>query len=270
MIGLISRGVVMLRPALIFATAICFVAPASTVCASVLFNQSVTPDVLFGSGNANGSFSTNDTTISNIEIGLRAKQRFPAANIFNNNLNGTYSFATGIGIGGPGTPAFPRPLWNFEWSINTDLSGLSGVKLDGLTYQIRIDYDPSPIGTNFQSFDPINVALADHAIGDNTTGNGGGSVAANAAAYAGLISTKNVAQNSWSLSFFDDATHIIDPNVDGTYTIQLEALIPGAAPILASIDVIVGTGSPVPEPIAFLTWAGLIGCAAVAARPPQR
>jgi hypothetical protein len=265
----------MLRPALIFAIAICFAAPVSTVCASVLFNQSVTPDILFGAGNLNGNFSTNDPTTSNIEIGLRAKQRFPAANIFNNNFNGTYSFGTGIGVGGQAG----RPLWNFEWSINTDVSGLGGIDIKDLTYQIRIDYDPSPFGTNYQSFDPIHslnpnngLVLWDHGIGDNNTPNGGGDNDAGrtAATYDTLIDNNNVAQNSWSLSFYDDATHIIDPNINGTYTIQLEAFIPGAAPIMASIDVIVGSGHPTPEPVAFLTWAGLIGCAAVVVRRPQR
>ena len=53
------------------------------------FDQDITPDVIFGSGNANGSWTTE--RVSGLEIGLRAKLRFDAScapdNIFNSKLN---------------------------------------------------------------------------------------------------------------------------------------------------------------------------------------
>ncbi|MDA0239394.1 MAG: hypothetical protein O3A84_05115 [Proteobacteria bacterium] len=71
----------------------------------------VTPDVIFGSGNANGSFTvgTGIALGGTVEIGLRAKNRFPAANQFNYDGTKTYTFPAGEGSPG-------RSIWNFEWS----------------------------------------------------------------------------------------------------------------------------------------------------------
>ncbi len=101
----------------------------------------INPDVIFGTGgNANGSFTVG--TSNNIEIGLRAKQRFPPANIFNYDGAETYTFSAGESASGSG-----RPLWNFEWAVNTDLSGTSGVKLADLTFNLKLDLDKfSPKG----------------------------------------------------------------------------------------------------------------------------
>jgi hypothetical protein len=152
----------------------------------------------------------------------------------------------------------------------------SGV-LNGFTYELRIDFDPTAGTNNFQTFDPINVAFADHGIGDNSTPNGDGDddiPGRTAGDYSFLIANNNVAQNSWTMTFFDDATHVFDPNIDGTYTIQLAAYSRETNPTLlasASIDVIVGEGgAPIPEPLSFLAWGGLIGCALVASRRHQR
>jgi hypothetical protein len=45
---------------------------------SLLFDQDVTPDVIFGSGNANGAFTIDQS--NGIELGLRGKLRFDASN----------------------------------------------------------------------------------------------------------------------------------------------------------------------------------------------
>lgn len=62
------------------------------------FNQNVTPDVIYGSGNANGSWTVDRS--NGVELGLRGKLRHNAAgapeNTFNSNGNGTYSFAAGV------------------------------------------------------------------------------------------------------------------------------------------------------------------------------
>lgn len=182
---------------------------------SVANAANVTPDVIFGSGNANGSFTVG--TANNVEIGLRAKQRFPAANIFNYNGVDTYDFSAGESSSGSG-----RPLWNFEFSINTDVSGNSGVDLADLTYELKLDTDPGA-GTNFTSiFDPIFLApQMDHSIGDNSTGNGAGVEAAtgDVAGYANLLANNNVAQNSWTFHWFA----AIDPTISGLYGIMLSA-----------------------------------------------
>jgi hypothetical protein len=91
----------------------------------------VTPDVIFGSGNANGSFTVSES--GGVELGLRGKLRYNSAglpeNVFNYDGVKTYVF----------DPAFSnapsnRSIWNFEWSINSNADGNSGFNLDALTY----------------------------------------------------------------------------------------------------------------------------------------
>ncbi len=175
----------------------------------------VNPDVIFGSGNANGGFTVG--TNNNIEVGLRAKQRFPAANIFNYDGTDTYTFQAGESAPGSG-----RPLWNFEWSVNTDVSGTSGATVGDFLYRLKLDTDPGA-GQTFTSFDPIMgfpyILGADHAFGNNSTGNGGGTVG-NPLNYATMLDTMNVVQNSWAFNWFA----AIDPTIAGLYTIEMEVL----------------------------------------------
>lgn len=236
--------------------------------AVIMFDQDVTPDVIFGSGNANGFFTVDVNT--GIEVGLRAKLRHDATgapqNIFNSNGDGTYSFDAGVAP----TQASPTAVWSVEWSINADANDNPQEVLDSLTYELGIDSDPTVLGTSFASFDPINGAnpgaggavFWDHAIGDDNTGNGGGTVATDAAEYASLISSNTVAQNSWKAHWILDGT--FDPTVDGTYDFYLAAFDGGQEVVRTEIQVIVGTGTPaqqvVPEPAALvLLSAGLLG-----------
>ena len=196
------------------------------------YNQNVTSDVIFGSGNANGAFTV--ATGSDVELGLRAKVRYPSpANTFNSNGDGSYNHAAGsFGSGGI------QSGWNFEWSINSNVSG-SGQNLDQLTYELGLDFDPSD-GVDFQVFDPINQPYADHAIGDNSTGNGGGAVATDATDYATFIAANNLAQNSWRHNFFG----AFDGNVDGRYEVYLKAFDNLGNEVAATaISVIVGSGT---------------------------
>jgi hypothetical protein len=143
------------------ASALILLLPAS---ASALdFDQNVTNNVIFGSGNVNGSFTTD--TNGGVELGLRAKLRFDInndpQNVFNSNGDGTYSFdatapPTGFGFA-PGSSS--TAIWNFEWSINTDTTDPTGLFLGDLTYMMQIDFDAG-LGTNFLSFDPINIGGA--------------------------------------------------------------------------------------------------------------
>ncbi len=173
------------------------------------------PDVIFGTGNGNGGFTVG--TNNNIEVGLRAKQRFPAADIFNYDGTDTYNFQAGESSPGSG-----RPLWNFEWSVNTDVSGTSGATVGNFLYRLKLDTDPGA-GQTFTSFDPIMgfpfVLGADHAFGDNNTGNSAGTEG-NPLNYGTMLSTMNVVQNSWAFSWYA----AIDPTIAGLYRIELEVL----------------------------------------------
>lgn len=222
---------------------------------AVLFDENVTPDVIFGSGNANGSFTVDRD--NGVELGLRGKLRHNASgapeNTFNSNGDGTYSFATGVAP----TQSAPTAVWSFEWSINTDYDDSTGYNLDDLTYSLGIDSDASQ-GTSFASFDVINSAVFDHAIGDNSTGNGGGTSATSAASYATLISGNNVAQNSWKAHWFLAG---FDPTVDGTYDFYLEAFDGATSLARTEMQIIVGAGgASVPEPgMLLLLSMGLMG-----------
>ncbi|WP_088331412.1 PEP-CTERM sorting domain-containing protein [Lacimicrobium sp. SS2-24] len=243
---------------------------AGSAQAALMFDANVTPDVIFGSGNANGNYTVDQN--NGIELGLRGKLRHNAAgapeNTFNSNGDGTYSFNAGVAP----TQAAPTAEWSFEWSINTDYDGSSGYVLSDLTFLLGLDSDPS-LSANYSSFDVINGAPCfDHALGNNATGNGGGlatncGAATAAADYSANISNFNVAQNSWKPHWFIAP---FDPTVDGTYDFFLAAFnVDGSELARTSIQIIVGDGgqTTIPEPAPLiLLLSGLIGLAGVRKR----
>ncbi len=220
--------------------------PISSQAAPLLFNQNVTPDIIFGTGNTNGDFTVDRN--NGVELGLRAK--IPFVGTINSNGDGTYSYSL----------AEANPRWNFDWTVNTNFDGSTSRNIDDLTYLLSIDYDPG-VGTNFLSFDPITPSSAvpffDHSIGTNATTNGGGTEAGDAATYASLIAGNNVLQQSWRHAFFTHPTLAYDPTIDGTYDITLTAFDSSGQVASTSIQVIIGAGgAPIPEP-ATLSLLGL-------------
>lgn len=227
--------------------------------AAISYDQNVTPDVIFGSGNANGSFTVDRT--GGVELGLRGKLRHNAGgapeNTFNSNGDGTYTFNAGVAP----TQSYPTAEWSFEWSINTDFDNTSGLALGDLTYELSLDTDPSG-ATSFLTFDPINdvnpgnaMVLWDHSMGDNSTTAATDVISGDAATYATNIATYNVAQNSWKPHWFIPG---FNPEVNGEYTITLSAF--DTLGQVASSSIVINA---IPEPgsIALMGLGGLFGTA---------
>jgi hypothetical protein len=235
----------------------CLVALSSPAFAALQYDQDVTNEAIFGSGNANGSFTTDRA--NGIELGLRAKLRHNGSglpeNTFNSNGDGTYTFDAGVAP----TQSYPTAVWSFEWSINSDYDGSSDSFLDDLTYELSMT---SSTGASITAFDPINgvnpgngMVFWDHSTGTNGTANGAGVEATDAANYATLIAGNNLAQNSWKPHWFAAG---FDPTLNGTYDFVLTAF--DGTNQVASTAIQINT---VPEPATFaLVGLALVGCIA--------
>ncbi|MBA4177864.1 MAG: hypothetical protein C0505_15105 [Leptothrix sp. (in: Bacteria)] len=240
-------------------------AASATGHAAVVHNSDIAGNVIFGSGNTDGGWTINQT--GNMELALRAKVRYDVTtggplNVFNANGDGTFSHAAG----NPGGANAGRARWNFEWSVNTDASGIGGAKLSAYDFVLGVDSDAG-VGTNFGSYSlvgnsPVAGAPYDHSFGDNSTAQSAGTEATSAATFAALLASSSTMQNSTNMEFVDDGILFgsnFDPNIDGNYSFFLEArdATTGALIGRTDITVIVGRGATVPEP----TSLALIGLA---------
>lgn len=258
---------------------------ASSASANIEFDENVTGNVIYGTGNTNGFFTTDRA--NGVELGLRGKLRHNGSgapeNTFNSNGDGTYSFGAGVAP----TQLFPTAEWSFDWSINSNYDGGAGVNLNGLRYELGLDSDASQ-GTFFNTFDPINdYNLAnpggywDHAFGNNLTAQGAGVEATNGfpitlgmtadqiaaahdgrtAAYGPLVAGNNLAQNSWKAHWYIPG---FNPTLDGTYDIYLRAFdLDDNLMASTSIQIIVGQGGAV-VPVPAAAPLGLLGMGLVA------
>ncbi len=115
--------------------------------------------------------------------------------------------------------------------------------------------------------DATGTVQWDHAIGNNSTGNGGGTSisnsADNVAGYAALIAANNVAQNSWNMEFFNNSPwDTFNPNQVGTYDFYLAAF--DGQTQVARTDIKIHV---TPEPATMLLFGvGLLGIAGVSRR----
>lgn len=195
----------------------------------------VTPDVIFGSGNANGGFTIVDNPGLGLELGLRAKLRYDLTgqpqNIFNWDGVNTYRFNPN-----QGNPPGNQAIWNYEWSINSNFNGEGG-NLNNFSYNISITGPGISTGILVNPYNPfsagiLGVGARTSTVGTNDTVNGGG-VNFTGGCTGSLLnltcgappSNFNVAQNSYNIGFFPSPAD--DPQAEGLYSVTLSALSGG-------------------------------------------
>lgn len=232
----------------------------NAVAAPVNGTGDLASDVIFGSGNADGSFS--GTTVNDIELALRGKLRYDLGgspqNTFNYDGASTYTFDPN-----DGNPPANRSLYSIDWSVNSSATG-AGPNLNSYIFALSFDYDPTANATYTLIDLVVTGLLRDHAIGTNATANGGGTTAGDVATYNGLLANNNVAQNSWNAGFGAAAAGF-DPQTEGQFSARLE-VFDLQENLLAStaIDIIYGDVPlgevPTPAPLALMGLA-LVGVA---------
>jgi hypothetical protein len=227
--------------------------------ATVTYDGNAFPNVIYGSGNANGSFTVFEK--DGIEVALRGKVRFPVpTGAYNSNGDGTYSFDAGDACPGfgwlPAPLCLATPVWNYDWSINTDTTGSTGMVVSDYRYEIGLDRH-SGSKTMFTTFDPISPSLAipawDHSFGDNgTLPNAGSEVTGPTlpnfiAQYSDFLDNSNVVQNSWNYEFHNEAgtgLENFDPADGGRFVIFLRVIDPEQNKTLVEARIEVITTTP--------------------------
>ena len=208
--------------------------PVAIAKADILYDQNVTGGVNYGVGNLNGGFTVFQDAGQGLELGLRAHTRYPSANDTAAGImshgNGTYGNFVAQGFFSNGLPGGPRGSWNFDFSINSNFNGAGG-NLSNLTYQLKIDFDPSG-AVNFLTLNPIT------SIGDNAP-----------------LGSSTLAQNSENLAFFA-GPQPFNPNVSGIYDVVLQAFQGNTLVGQTSVQVLVGNVVN-PEPASIALWSVL-------------
>ena len=192
--------------------------------AVVTYNTNIV--AIYGSGNPSTGWTAD--TSNGIQLALRAKLRSGGANATTNSM-GTYSYAT--------APS-PRGLWNYEFSINSDVAnGTNPLSL--YDFYLAVDGNPSQC-VSYTTVDPL-MHWNDNSYGNNSTASGQGVEGSFA-----LGATNNVAQGSQNITFGDypGGAQALTPNA--TYNYELYAVNKGAGPNgarLASIGITVVVGA---------------------------
>lgn len=253
----VSKSINFLKPAILTAV-IALSAPTAAYASLINSTGLVTPDIIFGTGgNANGSF-TGETN-NNIEVGLRAKQRYPAANTFNYDGVDTYTFDSTVLNTNPAN----RSVFNFEWSINVNQDGSSGLVLSDFGYLFSFDTDPTSM-VSYASFDPFNsFGYFDHSLGNNSTASNGGIESTSNAVLTTNMNLFSVAQNSANLGF----GYSTNPDLPGSYNFRMDVIDLGTDLAISSAEItVLVTPLAVPLPATLPLLLGGIGLLSFMAR----
>lgn len=223
---------------------------ANTAFAVPLYDQNITPDVIFGSGNANGAWTVE--TAGNTELGLRAKVR--GANVFNSNGDGSYNHESGFSSG-------TAAKWNFEFSINLKADGVS-IRDPVVALFMQIAVTTASGTTSTPLFDPLAV-WDDNAYGTNATSNGAGADDLATNLDRGVTDGYYVIQNSQNVGWMGLGIDLTAPAI---FDISLWAFLadplsgqvsPAGTSITVRVD---GGGASVPEPAVLgLLGFGILG-----------
>ncbi len=215
--------------------------------ATIMQNQNVTPDAIFGTGNGNGFWAVE--TNNNVEVGLRAKVRF--AGVYNSNGDGTYSHESGFSTG-------TAAKWNYEFSINLNQDGSSNPARSFANTMVELGIDTDPgVGASITFFDPV-LAWVDNAYGTNATANGAGDDSAATNAAKGVLVGPiilYVLQNSQNIGWAG-----LDVTSPATWDFQLRVKDATGAILAQTAMQVLVDGGAVPEPAALLLMGlGLAG-----------
>ncbi|MEX2518626.1 MAG: hypothetical protein WD969_04760 [Paracoccaceae bacterium] len=233
---------------LLAATAVFAVSAGAVFAAPVNGTGDITPAIIFGDGNANGSFTGE--TRNNVEVGLRGKQRYPSANVFNYDGDQTYTFDSTVLNTNPAN----RSVFNFEWAINVDASGTAGSFLSDFSYLLSVDTDASA-AINFGTIDPFSTpGYFDHALGLSSTPAEGGVESLSLAELQTNMSAFSVAQQSSNLGFGFSA----DPDAPGIYDFMFQVFSLDGTTLLSSSAITVRV-APVPLPAALPLFVLALG-----------
>ena len=208
------------------------------------------PDTFFGEGNTNGFFTCSRNR--DLQACIRFKQQYGPNGFQNpdgswNNPDGSFTVPAGDacaeGFCVP-TMSFPfGSFWNFDTSINVDITGSAGNVIADFDYMLSIDVDESceTCWVNFYPFtlNPLLESVPDFSFGDLSFTNDMGMNAEEALAnnvtmtlmtlqdaFEFLTETFNVAQNTYNLGDFPafasgTGLEFSDPSREGAYKVAL-------------------------------------------------
>lgn len=239
-----------------------------TVAATVNGTGNVTNNVIFGGGNANGSFT--GVRVGSLELALRGKLRYDAShgcaggfgcpqNQFNYAHGDSYTFQSA-----QSNAPVNRSIFNFEWSINSNADGM-GVALSNYSYRIDVDTDPTVNVGNQVSYNPLSILSTGYYLGTNASPAGGARFRPGG---TGNLASFNLAQNSVNLGFLP-GTNL----GHGQFTIRLSAFAGAGGPLVGTTAIRVNVDAPAPVPLpagAGLLAAALAGLGATRRKKARR